>query len=103
MSAEGALDASDATHKNGSHRMKSGDFVRRVKITLTALPSRLDERMKANPYAALAIAGAIGAGVGIVLSSRIVRSILTSAATVAAVELTRTFLRQSMAAPSPAK
>jgi hypothetical protein len=103
MTAEGALEANDATRKNGSHHAKPGDFVRRAKVTLTALPGRLDEQVKTNPYAMLAIAAAVGAGVGIVLSSRIVRSILTSAATVAAVELARAFLRQSMSVPSPAK
>jgi ElaB/YqjD/DUF883 family membrane-anchored ribosome-binding protein len=100
MTAEKTLNSKDSAAKQTNGRPGVGargtDFVRRAKATMTQLPSRLDEQMKANPRTALAVACGIGLAAGIVLSSRIVRSILTSVATVAAVELTRAILRQNM-------
>lgn len=100
MTAERTLNANDPAAKqtNGGAgaSARGTDFVRRAKATVTGLPSRLDEQVKANPRTALAVACLIGLGTGIILSSRIVRSILTGVATVAAVELTRAVLRQNM-------
>ena len=98
MTAEKTLNSKDAAPKqtNGGASARGTDFVRRAKATVTGLPSRLDEQMKANPRTTLAVACGIGLAAGIILSSRIVRSILTSVATVAAVELTRAVLRQNM-------
>jgi hypothetical protein len=92
------LDASGAVggRPNAGNGAKPGDFVHRAQAAVGALPSRLDEQMKAHPHAALALAFAVGAAGGIIFSSRIVRSVLTSVATVAALELTRMFLRQNL-------
>jgi Flp pilus assembly protein TadB len=81
---------------NGVDGRKSRDYARRAKAAMMALPSRLDEGMEANPRAALFVACAAGMAVGVVLSSRILRSVLATAATVAAAELTRTILRQKL-------
>jgi hypothetical protein len=98
-SADSSLGAGNAfaPHANGTSATKPTELVRRAKAVVTALPSRVDAQLKANPYATLAVACAVGVGLGVVLSSRILRSALASAATFAAVELTRSFLRQNIA------
>jgi hypothetical protein len=98
LPAEDNLDANGAASRrpNTSNSAKLGGFVRRAQAAVGALPSRIDERMKAHPGAALAIACGVGAGLGIIFSSRIVRSVLTSVATIAAVDLTRALLRQNL-------
>jgi hypothetical protein len=58
------------------------------------LPSNLDAQMKRRPYATLGVAGAIGMGMGILLGSRILRSVLVSAVSLAVVELGRAYMRQ---------
>jgi hypothetical protein len=105
LAADGNPDASDAApkHMNGGHGTTPSDFVRRAKATVSALPSRLDQHIKTSPYTALSAALVVGLGVGIVLSSRIVRSILSGVATVAAVELGRALLRQKLSQPASAK
>jgi len=98
MAADGNLDANDtaARHANSGHHARRSDFVRRAKAAVGDLPSRLDQGIKNNPYTVLVATCAVGMGVGVVLSSRIVRAILTSAATVVAVELTRALLRETL-------
>jgi hypothetical protein len=68
------------------------DFAHRVTAGATAFASQLDDRVKHNPYSALGLACAVGVGAGIVLSSRLLRGVLTAAATAAAVEMTRSFV-----------
>jgi hypothetical protein len=89
-----------ATHANGSPHTKTRDFARRAKVMFSKLPSSLDARMKDNPYATFGIALALGAGAGILLGSRILRTVLASAASYALIELGRTYLRETMVSPS---
>jgi hypothetical protein len=95
----------DATHDpngphesrpNGRHSTKKNDFVRRAGVVATELPSRLDDQLRRNPYVVLAIACAVGTGVGIVLSSRILRAVVTATATAAIQELARKVLREDV-------
>jgi ElaB/YqjD/DUF883 family membrane-anchored ribosome-binding protein len=72
---------------------RAKDFAQRATAAARGLPSRLDGQVKRNPYAALGVVGVVGAGVGIVLSSRILRAVLTATATAAALELVRAFIR----------
>jgi ABC-type branched-subunit amino acid transport system permease subunit len=60
------------------------------------LPTRLRDQIQRNPFAMLAIAGVVGAGLGVVLSSRILRAVITATATAAALELVRTFVRKNV-------
>jgi hypothetical protein len=83
-----------AKRANGSDKKGTGTPLRRAMAVATRLPSLLDERMKRSPYAMLGVACAVGAGVGVFLSSRIVRAVFTAAATAAAIDLMRALVRQ---------
>lgn len=89
-------DSAAAGGSNGAAGAARLDFVSRARAVASALP-RIDEHVKARPYTSLALACAVGAVAGAILSSRIARAVLTSVATVAAVELTRGLLRQTSA------
>jgi hypothetical protein len=86
-----------AAHSNGSRHIKSREFARHVKATFSKLPSSLDEQMKHSPYTTFGIAIAIGMGAGILLGSRILRSVLAGAVSYAVIELGREYLGQTMA------
>jgi ElaB/YqjD/DUF883 family membrane-anchored ribosome-binding protein len=72
---------------------KNGDFIHRARLTVAALPSRIDAQLKRNPYVTVGIACAIGMGIGIVASSRILRSAVGAIVSTAAMEITRKYLR----------
>jgi hypothetical protein len=85
---------------NGTAGAKRPGFLQDAVSRATTLASRLDARVKQQPYAMLGIACIAGAGIGIVLSSRILRSVLTATASAAAVEAARSFIRaRSQSAP----
>jgi hypothetical protein len=86
---------STTTHANGSSPIKSREFARRAKALISKLPSSLDAQMARSPYTTLGIAVAIGVGAGMLLGSRILRSVLASAASYAAIEFARACLRQT--------
>ncbi len=69
---------------------RSNDVVRRAKEAATEVVSRFDKQLKRNPYSMLGVACVIGAGVGIVLSSRILRAAITAGA----LEITRAFVQK---------
>jgi hypothetical protein len=75
-------------------RMRSEVLARQVKSFASALPVTLEERLRATPYRALGIACVVGVGVGIVFGSRILRTALSSAASLVIVELGRHYLLQ---------
>ncbi len=79
-------------HSNGRARIDSRAFARRAKAAVARLPSTLDEEIKQSPYAVLGIAFGVGAAAGVFLSSRILRTVLASAASYAAIELGRSYL-----------
>jgi hypothetical protein len=81
-------------HANNGDGTKPDDFVHRARAAADGLAGRFDEWIKRNPYATIGVACAIGAGVGVVLSSRILRAAFTASATAAAIELTRAFIRR---------
>jgi hypothetical protein len=74
---------------------REGGFVGRVRATAAALPSKVDEQVKHNPYFTIGVAAALGAGVGIVFSSRVLRAVLGAVAAAAAAELTRAYFRKN--------
>jgi ElaB/YqjD/DUF883 family membrane-anchored ribosome-binding protein len=85
-----------AAQSNGSSRIKNRDLVRRAK-TIIYEPSNLDAQLKSSPYATLGIALGIGMGAGILLGSRILGSVVVTAASYATVEIGRKYLRQNVA------
>ena len=57
----------------------------------------MGDRMKHDPYTALGMAAAAGIGVGILLGSRILRTVIGSAVSYAVIEVARTYVREQMA------
>ncbi len=84
-----------ASRANETTGAKWRDLVRRARMTATRLPTQLEAQMKRNPITALGVACLAGTGVGIVFSSRILRTIFTAAASAGAVELIRAYVRQN--------
>ena len=84
-----------ATHANGSPPIAGREFGRRAKAMFSEFPSGLNAQMKRSPYAALGVAFAVGMGVGILLGSRILRSVIASAASYGVIELGRAYLRET--------
>ena len=84
---------------NASARAKPRDFARQTIETITELPSNLDAQMKSRPYIAFGIALAIGTGAGILLRSRILRTVIASATSYAVIELGRAYLRETWRIP----
>jgi ElaB/YqjD/DUF883 family membrane-anchored ribosome-binding protein len=74
---------------------EGADFVRRASALFAKLPSTIDSQMKTAPYATVAVAFLVGTTAGILLRSRILRSVASSAVSYAVVELVRTYLRQA--------
>jgi hypothetical protein len=81
-----------ARRANGRGGRGDADLLRRARDVVRGLPSRLEAQLKRNPYAVLGVACAVGTGVGIVLSSRILRAAFTATATAAALELLRSLV-----------
>lgn len=84
---------------NGSSHAPTGSghqaeaFGRRATAFLSELPLNAQQQMRRNPAQALGIASALGLVAGVVLSSRIMRTALASAASVVLVEVARSYFR----------
>jgi|HubBroStandDraft_2_1064218.scaffolds.fasta_scaffold59005_1 hypothetical protein len=78
-----------------SDRAKENGFVGRARATAGALPSKIDEQIKRNPYVTIGVAAALGTGFGIVFSSRVLRTVLAAVGAAAAAELTRAYFRKN--------
>jgi hypothetical protein len=86
---------STAVPTSGGDRAKETGFVGRARATAGALPSKIDGQIKQYPYLTIGIAAALGTGVGIVFSSRVLRAVMTAVATAAAAELGRAYFRKN--------
>jgi ElaB/YqjD/DUF883 family membrane-anchored ribosome-binding protein len=93
--ANGTPDSSPKP-KHKKMRIDPNEIARKAKVVLSALPAQFDAQTKRNPYAAVGIAFAVGAGAGIVLSSRVLRMVLASGLTYIATEVGKTYLRQAL-------
>jgi hypothetical protein len=80
--------------RHESRAQTASEFARRVRAFAKRLPARMDEQLKRNPYAVLAVVGVTSTAVGIVLSSRVMRAVMTATLTAAAVEALRAVVRQ---------
>lgn len=74
---------------------QEGSFVGRARAAAAGLPSKVDAQIKRNPYFTIGVAAALGAGVGVVFSSRVLRAVLGAVAAAAAAELTRAYFRKN--------
>ena len=92
--AHGDSPKTTGTKSNGSPPGGNGEFARRARAVFSDFPSDLDAQIRRNPYVVLGIAFGIGMGAGVILGSRILRSVLTSAASYAAIEIGRSLLRE---------
>jgi len=88
---------SRASHANGASRTEWNVIARRASEIFKGFPTNLEEQMKRNPYATLAIACAVGGAAGVLLGTRILRTVVASAVSYGALELGRSFLRQVIA------
>jgi hypothetical protein len=86
----------DARRTDNGGSAKERDFIRRAKGVANELPTRLRDQIQRNPYAMIGIAGVVGATMGVVFSSRVLRAVITATATAAALELVRTFVRKNV-------
>jgi hypothetical protein len=80
--------------EHGASSLGSKDFARLAAAAVRGFPSNLTEQIKREPYAAIGIACAVGLGTGILLGSRLLRSVLSGAVSCAIVELGRAYLCQ---------
>ena len=88
-----------STRLNGgsrrAHVRARGEVIaQRARTFVSALPVNAKEQLTKHPYRALGIAFAVGVGAGVVLSSRILRAAISSAVSVAIIELGRAYLLQ---------
>ncbi len=83
-------------HSNGRARIDSREFARRAKAAVARLPSTLDKEIQESPYTVLGAAFGVGAAVGVLLSSRILRTVLASAVSYAAIEFGRWYLGDAL-------
>src|ERR1700687_4671806 len=88
---------SGGRHAHGGPRTEWNAVALRAKNLIRGFPTSLDEHMKRNPYATLGIACAIGVGAGVLIGTRILRTVAAGAVSLAAVELGRAWVRQFMA------
>ncbi len=90
------MDAEDIG-TDGSSRIDTRKLASRAQAAISALPSRIDAEMKRRPYATLGIACAAGLGVGILLGTRVMRTVFAGVVTYAVVELGLAFVREQVA------
>jgi hypothetical protein len=95
----GAHAGSPAEKTNAARRSRTAHvgwsvIRRRAKDLVAGMPEGVVGGMKKNPYTGVAVAGAVGLGVGILLGSRVLRAVVASTVSYAVVEATRAFLRE---------
>jgi hypothetical protein len=74
---------------------KESKFAHRAGRFAKNLPGLIDDQLRRNPYPVLAVASVAAAAAGIVLSSRVLRAVLTAAMTAAALDVGRALVRQA--------
>ena len=70
------------------------DFAHRASEFAKSLPDRIDDQLRRNPYTVLAAVSVAAAAAGIVMSSRVLRAVLTATMTALALDVGRGLVRQ---------
>jgi hypothetical protein len=102
MTNPGGATEQKSAHAKGVSRIPWSELTHRAQAGLSGFPSNLADQMRKYPYVALGVAVVAGVGVGVVLSSRILRTVIASAASYAAVEVARAYLRERVVQPDGA-
>jgi hypothetical protein len=84
------------THRKGASRIRWSEVARRVRNGLSGLPSSVADQMKRAPYRTILVAAVAGVGIGVLLGSRVLRTILVSSLSYAVVEITRVYIRDRL-------
>lgn len=70
-------------------------FAQRAGRFAKNLPSMIDDQVMRNPYTVLAAVSIVAAGAGIVMSSRVLRAVLTATITAVALDIGRALVKQA--------
>ncbi len=89
-------DKTNAARRSRASHVGWNVIRRRAKDLVARMPEGVDGSMKKNPYTSVAVAAAVGLGVGILLGSRVLRAVVASTVSYAVVEAARAFLREWM-------
>ena len=81
------------THRKGASRIRWSELARRIRNGLSALPQSMADQMKTAPYRTIVVATAAGVGIGVLLGSRVLRTILASSLSYAVIEIARVYIR----------
>ena len=90
-----------ASQSNGRASF-DGTFARQARAVLSALPSKLETRVKLTPYAAIGAAFAVGIATGVLFSSRLVRAVLVTVAASAVAAAGAALMRRAANEPPKA-
>ena len=74
---------------------RNRDFAQRAGQFAKNLPGLIDDQLRQHPYRALAVVGLAATAAGVVLSSRVLRAVLTTAMTAVALDVGRALLGQA--------
>ncbi len=84
----------DSSNAPASGAPRAGQpFARELRTRLSQFPSDLEAQVQSTPYFALGAAFVVGAGAGVLLGSRVLRSVLVSVASSTLVALAARYLR----------
>ncbi len=85
-----------ASESNPHGRSASArEFARRASEFAKSLPARVDDQVRKNPYTVLAAVGVAAAAAGVVMSSRVMRAVVTATMTAMALDVGRALVRQT--------
>jgi len=82
------------TQAKGTSWIPWSELARRAQDGISGFPSNLTDQVKKYPYTTIGVAVVAGIGVGMVLGSRILRTVLVSAVSYAVANVASAYLRE---------